>query len=89
MSHVFRFLLETGFFLCMVVNALLFIPQAIKLYKAKSSKDISIVTFLGFNIIQSFMIIHGYIVGDSLLMLGSFLSLITCGVVTILAFIYK
>jgi len=85
---IWRYLVETGFFLGMIVNALLFIPQAIKLYKVKTTKEISFLTFLGFNIIQMFTAIHAYLVHDYLLLIGSILALITCGMVTFLAIKY-
>ena len=71
------------------VNALLFIPQAMKLYRTKDSRDLSKVTFVGFCIIQLSAIFYGYFHQDSVLMIGYIFSLIMCGLVTILSFKYS
>lgn len=82
-------LIETAFLIALVANAIVFIPQAIKLYRAKSSHGVSFATFFSFNIIQALTAIHAYLGMDILLLIGSGLSLITCGVVTCLAFVYR
>ena len=86
---LWRYLIEAGFFIGLLTNALLFVPQAIKLYRVKTTKEISSLTFLGFNIIQFFTGIHAYLASDYLLLTGSVLAFITCGVVTVLAFLYR
>ncbi|MDR2617190.1 MAG: hypothetical protein LBC22_05280 [Endomicrobium sp.] len=50
--------------MAMFINAALFLPQVIKLYKTKSTKGLSLITFIGFNIIQLSSILHGYIRKD-------------------------
>jgi len=70
-------------------NALVFIPQAIKIFKAKSSGELSLFTFLGFNIMQLLTVWHGYLEQDYTLMIGFLLSFITCGMVTILIIFYS
>ena len=78
------------FFTCaLFFNALLFVPQAIKIWKAKSSKGVSLMTFLGFNVIQLLIILHGVLKGDCLLVFGYLLSLITCGAVTVLIVYFR
>jgi MtN3 and saliva related transmembrane protein len=52
------------FGMAMFINAALFLPQVIKLYKTKSTKGLSLITFIGFNIIQLSSILHGYIRKD-------------------------
>ncbi len=54
-------LIETVFSLGLFLNAALFIPQIIKLYQKKDSKELSLVTFAGFNAIQFFTILIGYL----------------------------
>jgi len=71
------------------INAMLFIPQAMQVYKNKSAKDLSVATFLGFNIIQFFTILHGYIRKDYVLMFGVVFSFVVSGCVTFLIFLYK
>ncbi len=77
------------FGISLLVNAGLFIPQIIKILKTKSAKDFSILTFGGFNVLQIVGILYGYIQNDFTLMWGMVVSLIACGSVTLLAFIYR
>lgn len=70
-------------------NAAIFIPQAIRIFKKKSADELSLFTFIGFNIMQLFAVWHGYLVQDYILMSGFLLSFITCGVVTLLILRYR
>lgn len=81
-NNILKYFIEIGFFLSLLANALLFVPQAIKLYRVKNAAGLSLLTFAGFNVIQLFTLLHGYIQKDYLLMIGYLLSLITCGVCT-------
>ncbi|WP_375498681.1 PQ-loop domain-containing transporter [uncultured Nostoc sp.] len=47
MRKIVTFLFGLGF----VFNASLFVPQAIRIVRTKSAKNISLITFAGFNII--------------------------------------
>ncbi len=80
---------EVIFFLSMVANAALFIPQAIKLYQLKDSREVSLITFLGFIIIQVFTALHAYLIGDRLLFTGMLLAMTSCGAVIYLAVLYR
>lgn len=82
-------IIEYLFSFCLFINAALFIPQSIKIIKTKSSQNLSLMTFIGFNLIQFFTILHGVIMSDYLLVAGYSLSLVTCGAVTILILLYK
>lgn len=84
-----EWIIQLGFSLSLLVNALLFIPQIITLIKTKSSQGLSLVTFAGFNIIQLFILLHGIVVGDYLLAAGYFLSIISCGSVSVLIIYYR
>lgn len=77
------------FGLGLFINAALFIPQAIKLYRTKDSSEHSLITFAGFNIIQVFMFWHGYLHKDYIFVIGSLACLITCGGVTFLIWFYR
>ncbi|MFT3742275.1 MAG: PQ-loop domain-containing transporter [Gammaproteobacteria bacterium] len=81
--------IETFFSLGLFVNAALFVPQAIRLYKTKDAVGFSLITFFGFNLIQLFTILHGYLHHDLTLAIGYLLSLITCGIVTFLICLYR
>ncbi len=84
-----QLIVEAGFSLSLLANTLLFIPQILAIYKNKTANDVSLITFLGFNIIQLFIFFHGLIIGDYLLAFGYFLSIISCGTVTMLIIYYN
>lgn len=77
------------FGLGLVCNALLFVPQVVALWRSKSSKGVSLITFGGFNILQIIAIIHGIYQHDISLVLGMAASLITSGAVTVLTLVYR
>lgn len=68
----------------LLLNAALFIPQALKIFKRKSAMGVSLITFAGFNFIQLATVLHAYVANDMLLFYGYLLSLLTCGSVTLL-----
>jgi MtN3 and saliva related transmembrane protein len=73
----------------MGLNALLFLPQAVSIWRTKRAEGVSLVTFGGFNVLQSLGVLHGALEHDWSLALGMALSLCACGSVTILALIYR
>lgn len=73
----------------MMLNAALFVPQIVHLWKSKTSKGVSVVSFAGFNALQAVGALHGYYQGDRALMIGMLASLATCGSVTLLALRYR
>lgn len=81
--------IELIFSLLLFINAFLFIPQAIKLYKEKSTNGTSLLTFGGFLLIQFFVVLHGIIQKDKVLALGYSLSMLTCGSVIFLILLYR
>lgn len=82
-------LIEIIFGLGLFLNAALFIPQIIKLYKTKNVQGFSLLTFAGFNLIQLFTLLHGYLHQAYLLMFGYVLSLIACATVSTMIICYK
>lgn len=81
--------IEVIFGLGLFINAVLFVPQIIRLYKTKNSDEVSLLTFGGFWVLQFFTLLHGYLHKDYLLMFGFILSLITCGTVTAMIIFYR
>ena len=83
--------IEICFVIVLFLNAVLYVPQAIKLChgKIKEAKHLSLFMFGGFNIIQIVTILHGYLHQDYILMIGTVLSLITCFVITMQLIIYR
>lgn len=84
-----EYVVQYGFSISLLANAALFIPQIITLLKKQSALGVSLITFVGFNIIQLFTMLHGLLEKDYLLAGGYFLSLITCGWVSCLIIYYK
>lgn len=80
---------EFVFSLALFINAILFIPQSIKIIKEKSSRGVSIVTFSGLLLIQLTIVLHGIIVKDYLLIYGYIISMLTCGAVVVLTIAYR
>lgn len=77
------------FSLGLFFNAALFIPQAITIFRHKNARGLSLLTFAGFNVMQFFTALHGYLVKDYLLMSGFLLSFLTCGIVTVFILYYR
>jgi MtN3 and saliva related transmembrane protein len=77
------------FGLGLVGNALLFVPQAIALWRKKTDEGVSLVTFGGFSVLQVIGIVHGIYEHDWSLILGMAASLLTCGTVTGLTVVYR
>jgi len=84
-----QLVIEFVFSFGMFINALLFIPQAIKIYKLKNSCGLSLITFIGFFLTQLTIVLHGFLHHDSLLAYGYMLSMLTCGIVIFLMIIYR
>ena len=84
-----HYLIEMFFSLGLFINAALFVPQAIQLYRTKDSTAFSLLTFGGFNLIQIFTMLHGLLLHDYILAAGFFLSVLTCGTVTVMIVVYR
>lgn len=83
-----RDVIEFIFSVALFLNAILFIPQALRILKEKSAKNVSLTTFLGFLLIQLAVILHAAITNDYLLMGGYILSVLACGSVVLLIIYY-
>ena len=70
-------------------NALLFVPQAIAVWRKKTDEGISLLTFGGFSVLQAIGIVHGVYQRDPSLILGMAASLVSCGTVTLLTIYYR
>ena len=81
--------IELVFSAALFINALLFIPQILRLLREKSAKGVSLLTFLGLLLIQFTIVLHGIITHDHLLVVGYMASMLTCGSVVVLVFLYN
>jgi len=84
-DNIVEFFFTTGLF----INAALYLPQIYRLLKKKSSEDISLIMFLGFNMINFFIVWHGIIKNDVLLLLGYGVTLLVNTIVTVLIIFYR
>lgn len=84
-----RELVTLLFGLGLFVNALLFIPQVLRIWRVKNAESVSLVTFGMFNVLQVIGALHGYFEHDWALMVGMAAALVTSGAVTALAVIYR
>lgn len=82
-------MVEFCFGMGLFINAMLFVPQFIRILKTKHARDASFITFVGFNVINILTTLHGVIEHDLLLTLGSALSCITNGCVTLSILWYR
>jgi MtN3 and saliva related transmembrane protein len=84
-----RELIAVVFGLGLIINALLFIPQGVAIWRSRSAQGVSILTFCGFCVMQAIGVLHGYFERDWSLMVGMAISLIACGGVTALAIAFR
>jgi two-component system, OmpR family, aerobic respiration control sensor histidine kinase ArcB len=77
------------FMAALLFNAILFIPQARKIWKEQTARGVSLLTFLGFLFIQLSVVIHGFIRHDYVLIIGYLLSMVTCGAVVALVIYFR
>jgi MtN3 and saliva related transmembrane protein len=77
------------FGLGLLCNALLFVPQALAVWRKKTDEGVSLITFGGFSVLQAIGIVHGIYQHDLSLILGMSASLLSCGTVTLLTLIYR
>lgn len=82
-------IIELSFLISLLINAMLFIPQIMRLLANKDSKELSFITFFGFWLINLVTALHGFITKDYLLAYGTILSLITGGLVVWLIVYYR
>lgn len=65
------------------------IPQVLKIFKTKRTKDISLITYLMLNIGILSWLIYGVLINDIPLILANTISLIFVSIILIFKIIYK
>jgi two-component system, OmpR family, aerobic respiration control sensor histidine kinase ArcB len=71
------------------VNALLFVPQSVRIIKEKSAKGVSLFTFLGLLLIQFTLVLYGIVERDYLLIIGCVASMVAYSSVAALVLLYR
>lgn len=82
-------IIEVSFSIGLFMNALLFIPQGLRIKMKKNANDVSFITFFGFWLILFSTFLHGFLKKDYLLAVGTLISIITCGYVITLIIYYR
>ena len=85
MKQIVAFVFGVG----LLGNAMLFVPQALAVWRKKNDEGISLITFGGFNVLQAIGSVHGVYQRDLSLIVGLGASLLTCGTVTGLTLYYR
>ena len=88
MSH-FSITMESLFAAALFLNAILFLPQAFKIYKKSKADEISLITYIGFLITQLLTISHAATKHDYILLVGYILAFISCGLIVLLTLYYR
>lgn len=86
---LYHYIIETFFGFAIFINALLFVPQIIAVVKQRSAKDVSLITFAGFVLIQLATVCHAVYRKDVLLGAGTGLSLILCSSLVCLIIVFR
>ncbi len=89
MEYIYNDVVEFFFASALFINAMLFLPQAWKVFKHKRSGEVSLITFGGFLITQLLTVIHASIKNDYVLLGGYILAMSSCGLVVALALYYR
>ncbi len=82
-------IVEFVFGAALFINALLFIPQSIRIFRERTAQSVSLTTFVGLLLIQLAIVLHGIIVHDPLLIWGYVISMVTTGLVVVLTIKYR
>jgi MtN3 and saliva related transmembrane protein len=88
-NHEMKEIVAVVFGLGLLCNALLFVPQAVAVWRKKTDEGVSLITFGGFSVLQIIGIVHGVYQHDWSLILGMSASLLSCGTVTLLTAFYR
>ncbi len=83
------YVIEVAFTSGMLIKAILFVPQAIKIYRAKKARELSLATFAGLSGMQILTMLHAGIHGDYILFFGVLLSFVPCALITSMIIIYR
>ncbi len=87
--NIIKSAIDISFSFALFVNAMLFIPQALKIVRQKTAAAISLSTFFGFLIIQFTAVLYGFMHHDYILVYGYLMSMLTCGSVVGLTLFYE
>ena len=82
-------LVEGQYGMGLLINALLYIPQAVRIFQQKASDELSLIMFVGFWLLTLSQVIYGFYIGNHLIAWGTSATLITSGLVLCLIIAYR
>ena len=66
-----------------------FVPQIIKMYRSKSSHDVSLVTLLQFGVGTGLWAIYGIHIKDSIVIMANIVSFLTIMIAVVIYYLYR
>jgi MtN3 and saliva related transmembrane protein len=88
-QSIIKIIIEGQFGIGLIINAALYIPQLLRIVKEKGARELSLIMFGGFWFITLTQVIYGFYIHNIMLAWGTLLTLVTCGVVICLIFVYR
>ena len=88
-SMFVRIFMEGQFGIGLVVNAALYIPQILRILKEKGARELSFIMFGGFWFLTLSQVVYGFYIRDWIMAWGNVLTLLTCGIIVCLIFVYR
>lgn len=89
MYYYFREAITYAFGMALFINAMLFIPQIIRVYAQRCSKSVSMLTFVGFLAVNLLAVAYGVVRQDYLLIFGYSISTILNLILIVFIIIYR
>ena len=84
-TNIVAWLFSAGLF----ISSVLIIPQIIKIYRTKTVRNLSLITYIGFEFFQITFILHGYFFNDLPILIGMSFTLICNTIVLAQIFYYR
>tara|TARA_R110000868_G_scaffold8205_3_gene42465 strand:+ start:55868 stop:56137 length:270 start_codon:yes stop_codon:yes gene_type:complete len=84
-----EYIVDSLFGIALFVNAMLLFAQVLRILREKSAKSLSLIMFIGFLLIQFVTMLHGFLHKDYILAYGNILSMVACGTIIALIFVYR
>lgn len=82
-------LIEHLFYLALLLNSTIVLPQIIKAFKTKNVKNLSLISFLGFLFMQIITFLHAIFHHDLALVIGMAFSVVTTSIVVLQIILYS
>ncbi len=84
-----KLVVDVVFDISLFINAIIYVPQIIKVIRLKESRDLSFITFFGICLLQLIIALHGYFYQDYGLMIGMLAAFVVSCTLTFLLVKYR